>query len=84
MKDSGKMINNMDKVQKYGLIMQNTKVNTQMPKNMEKELYISLMGLNMQVNLPKMIFTDMVRIHGQITEYMWVNGTKIKCMEKET
>jgi len=53
-----------------------------MPKNTEKELYILLMGLNMLGNLHKMIFMDMGHIFGPIIEYTWVNGTKIKCMEK--
>ena len=42
-----------------------------------------LMDLSTRENFSPMTFMGMVPIVGQMEEFMKVNGTKIKCMEKD-
>lgn len=78
MKDSGWMINNMDMVQKHGLIMQNMKENMKTETSTDKGFYILLMGLNTKEISNLTILMDKEHTYGQITEFIWVNGAKIK------
>ena len=83
MKGSGLTICSMGMEKKCGETTRNMRVNTRTPKNMERGPFFLLMDLSTRENFSPMTFMGMVPIVGQMEEFMKVNGTKIKCMEKD-
>lgn len=77
-KDYGRMINNMGKDQKFGLMVQNMKVITLKVKNKVMGRFSFMMGQFIKVNLNKIIFMVLGSILGLMEKYMMDNGYKIK------
>ena len=83
MKAIGLMINNMVKVKNNGLMVLNTKVNTNLERKTD---LVSSAGLINQVIVEILlttIFMEMEHIHGLTVEFSTAHGLTIKCMETE-
>lgn len=80
---SGSMTSIVGWEQRLGLMVLLIKANTIMVRKTEKENLFLLMVLSMKELLEMMSLTALEFINGVTAKCMKVNGSKIKCMEKE-
>ena len=82
MKEIGKMIDNMEKEKKVGLMVPGMKAIMSMGKNMGKANFIGRMDRIMKENLLLIILMDLVLIFSEIKDVIKVPGLIIKLKEK--
>ena len=78
--ENGRMINNMEREQKLGLTGQGMKDVILKEKNMEKEHFVSQMGVSILVIFNIMKYQEKASMCGLMVNRLMDNGRKIKCM----